>query len=417
MPDKASGLTTAAHAVLALYTYGSAFSQIGMWVQRVAIGWLVWDLTESGIWLGALAVAEFLPTIVVTPFGGVLSDRLDRRKVTLATQSLSAILALGLWALTVLGAVAAWQVVAMNFLWGVLSALQQSSRIALVPSLVPRDLVGQALAINSVSFNLARFVGPALSGAMIAGVGIGWTFFLNAVSYAPVMYAMSQLKLPESRRRVGGDFMGEMAEGFRFTLTHDAIRAMMILMALAAVFTRATIELLPGFADEVFGRGAAGLATFTSAGGLGAMVAGLWLAQRKNHHGLTVIAIAAVIANAVAIAIFASTSSFAAATAMMAVAGITHVSAGTASQTLVHIGVPDAMRGRVMSFWLVINRGGPALGAMIFGWLSEHYGWGWPTVTGCTITLLVGAWALGRRKLVAESLEQSRSGEEFLQSK
>lgn len=198
----------------ALYTYGNAFSQIGMWVQRVAIGWLVWDLPESGIWLGALAIAEFLPTIVVTPFGGVLSDSLDRRKVTLATQSLSAILALGLWALTVLGAVAAWQVVAMNFLWGVLSALQQSSRIALVPSLVPRDLVGRALAINSVSFNLARFVGPALSGA---GIGIGWMFFLNAMSYVPVMYAMSQLKLPELRRRVGGDFMGEMAEGFRFT--------------------------------------------------------------------------------------------------------------------------------------------------------------------------------------------------------
>ena len=335
----------------------------------------------------------------------------------ISTQSLSAILALGLWALTVLGAVAAWQVVAMNFLWGVLSALQQSSRIALVPSLVPRDLVGQALAINSVSFNLARFVGPALSGAMISGIGIGWTFFLNAVSYVPVMYAMSRLKLPESRRRGGGDFMGEMAEGFRFTLTHDAIRTMMILMALAAVFTRAIIELLPGFADEVFGRGAAGLATFTSAGGLGAMVAGLWLAHRKNHHGLTVVAIVAVIANAVAIAIFASTGSFAAATAMMAVAGIAHVSAGTASQTLVQIGVPDAMRGRVMSFWLIINRGGPALGAMIFGWLSEHYGWGWPTVTGCTITLLVGAWAMRRRKAVAESLEQSRSIEESRQPK
>lgn len=395
-----------AHRNFALYSAGSAFSQIGMWVQRVAIGWLVWDLTESGVWLGALAIAEFLPTMVVTPFGGVLSDRLDRRKITMTTQTLSAVLAAGLWGLTIFGVVAAWHAVALNFLWGVLSAVQQSSRIALVPSLVPRELVGQALAINSVSFNLARFVGPALSGAMIAGVGIGWTFFLNAVSYLPVMYAIARLDLPAPRKREGGaDFFAEMAEGFRYAVTHDAIRAMMILMALSALFTRATIELLPGFADAVFGRGAAGLATFTSAGGLGAIVAGLWLASRKDHHGLTRIAIFAVITNAAAITVFALTQNFALAVAMMAVAGIGHVSAGTASQTLVQIGVPDAMRGRVMSLWLMINRGGPALGAMIFGWLSEHYGWGWPTVIGSAVTLIVCAWALGRRKRLAAALE------------
>jgi MFS family permease len=395
------------HRNFALYTAGSAFSQIGMWVQRLAIGWLVWELTNSGIWLGALAIAEFLPTMVVTPFGGVLSDRLDRRKVTFTTQTLSAALAAGLWLLTITGVVAAWHVIAMNFLWGVLSAVQQSSRIALVPSLVPRELVGQALAINSVSFNLARFIGPAIAGALIAGAGIAWTFFLNAVSYLPVMYALAQLKLPEPRGRSGNGFFAEMAEGLRYALTQDAIRTMMVLLALSALFTRATIELLPGFADEVFGRGAAGLATFTSAGGLGAIVAGLWLAQRKSHHGLTAIAILAVVTNAVAITAFALTGNFALAVMMMAVAGIGHVSAGTASQTLVQIGVPDAMRGRVMSFWLMINRGGPALGAMIFGWLSEHYGWGWPTVIGSAVTLLTCAWALTRRRGLAERLEHA----------
>lgn len=391
----------------ALYTSGSAFSQIGMWVQRVAMGWLVWDLTHSGIWLGALALAEFLPTMVVTPFGGVLSDRLDRRRVTITTQSISAMLAFGLWGLTFGGWVVAWHVVAMNFLWGVLSAIQQSSRIALVPSLVPRDLVGQALAINSVSFNLARFVGPAIAGALIAGTGIAWTFFANAVSYLPVITAMAQLQLPEPKRRAGGGFFAEMKEGAVYAVTHDAIATMMILMALSALFTRATIELLPGFADEVFGRGAAGLATFTSAGGLGAIVAGLWLAGRKSHHGLTTIAITAVASNTLAIMVFALTGNFMLAVAMMVLAGAAHVSSGTASQTLVQIGVPDAMRGRVMSLWLMINRGGPALGALVFGWASEHYGWGWPTALGCAVTLVVCAWVLQHRRRLAERLEQS----------
>ncbi|MBM3512309.1 MAG: MFS transporter [Alphaproteobacteria bacterium] len=391
----------------ALYTSGSAFSQIGMWVQRVAMGWLLWDLTHSGVWLGALALAEFLPTMVVTPFGGVLSDRLDRRRVTITTQTLSAVLAFGLWGLTIAGLVAAWHVIAMNFLWGVLSAIQQSSRIALVPSLVPRDLVGQALAINSVSFNLARFVGPALAGALIAGAGIAWTFFVNAVSYLPVIYAMSQLNLPEPRKRTGGGFLAEMKEGFIYAGTHDAISTMMILMAVSALLTRATIELLPGFADAVFGRGASGLATFTSAGGLGAIVAGLWLAGRTSHHGLTSIAIAAVFGNATAIVAFALTGNFMLAVGMMALAGAAHVSAGTASQTLVQIGVPDAMRGRVMSIWLMINRGGPALGALGFGWASEHYGWGWPTVLGSTGTILVCAWAMTRRRRLVEGLERS----------
>ena len=389
----------------ALYTAGSSISQIGLWVQRMAIGWLVWDLTKSGVWLGAVAIAEFLPTMVVTPFAGVLSDRADRRKVTMIAQSLSAGIATILWILTIFGWVEAWHVIALQFLSGALSSIAQSSRIALIPTLVPRDLVGQAVAINSISFNLARFVGPALAGALIATAGIGWTFFANAVSYIPVVWALDRMILPERRLRATAGFLQEMVEGFTYAVTHHAIASLMVLMSLAAVFTRATIELLPGFADAVFGRGASGLSMLTSAGGIGAVIAGLILSQRRNHHGMTLLVIGAVMANAAAIIAFALTKNFAVAVVMMACSGACQVTSGTSSQTLVQVAVPDAMRGRVMSNWLMINRGGPALGAMIFGWLSERYGWGWPTVLGSAVTVLACAWALRRRASLAAQLE------------
>lgn len=389
----------------ALYTSGSAVSQIGLWVQRLAIGWLVWDLTHSGIWLGAVAIAEFLPTMAVTPFAGVLSDRADRRKVTMIAQSMSAVLAVILWLLTIAGWVAAWHVVAIQFLAGALSSIAQSSRIALIPTLVPRDLLGQALAINSISFNLARFVGPAVAGALIATAGIGWTFFVNAASYVPVVWALNRLELPKRQIRQTAGYLQEMLEGFTYSINHHAIATLIVLMSLAALFTRATIELLPGFADEVFGRGAGGLSILVSAGGIGAVIAGLILAQRTNHRGMTTLVIGAVMANAAAIIVFAATDNFTLGVIMMAVSGACQVTSGTSSQTLVQVAVPDAMRGRVMSNWLMINRGGPALGAMIFGWLSEHYGWGWPTVIGSCVTILACAWALRRRAALAQQLE------------
>jgi MFS family permease len=398
----------------AIYTVGSTISLIGLWVQRLAVGWLVWQLTKSGVWLGAVSLAEFLPTVVVTPLAGVISDRVDRRRMTMTTQGLSGVQAGVLWALAIAGLATPVAVVALVFVGGVLSALNQSSRVALVPMMVPREQMTTAIALTAVIFNLARFVGPAVAGSIIAGMGIGWAFFVNAVSYVPLIYALGRLDLPDAapRRRTEKRFFHDLIDGVRYTLGHEAISTLIASIAVGAVLTRAAVELLPGFVDAVYHRGPGGLAIFTSAMGIGAMAGGLLLAGRRHVFGLADLVFGTVLLNGAAVAAFASlgaaaTPPFLLAAALLGVSGFCNVASGTGSQTLVQTAVDEDMRGRVLSLWLVVNRGGPALGAILFGWASERLGFGWPTVIGGTATTLAAAWVLRRRGRLAAMLERA----------
>jgi MFS family permease len=404
------------HPNFAMYTVGSTISLIGLWVQRLAVGWLVWDLTKSGVWLGAVALAEFLPTIVITPLGGVISDRFDRRRISMTTQTLAAIQAGVLWALTVAGVVTPEAVVVLVFAGGVFAAINQASRVALVPMMVPREQMTTAIALTAVIFNLARFVGPAVAGVIIATLGIGWAFFVNAVSYVPLIHALGRLTLnPTPRRGPSKHFFADLMDGVRYTVRHESISTLIILLALASVLTRAVVELLPGFVDQVYARGPAGLAVFTSVMGIGAMVAGLLLAGRRHVTGLSGLVFVTVLLNGLAVALFGALSeangpSFWLAAFLLGISGFCNVASGTGSQTLVQTAVDESMRGRVLSLWLVVNRGGPALGAMIFGWASEAFGFGWPTVIGGAATVIAAARVLGRRRILADELE-TPSGE------
>lgn len=400
------------HRNFAIYTVGSTISLIGMWIQRLAVGWLVWQLTKSGTWLGILALAEFLPTIVITPLGGVISDRWDRRRISMTTQAVSALQAVVLWALAISDVVNPPIVVALVFVSAVAASLNQASRVALVPMMVPREQMTTAIALTAVIFNLARFVGPALAGIIIAGAGIGWAFLANALSYLPMLFALTQLQLPPPPKRHGPPkhFFHDLMEGVRYTVNHDAIRTLIILLALASVLTRGVVDLLPGFVDAVYHRDAAGLATFTSVMGIGAMAGGLMLAGRRHVFGLSTMVFATILINGTAVALFAALSafeqpSFILAAFLLGIVGFCNVASGTGSQTLVQTGVDEAMRGRVLSLWLVVNRGGPALGAMIFGWASEHFGFGWPTTLGGIATVAASLWVLHRRRGLAEQLE------------
>ncbi len=391
-----------------LYTAGNTLSLTGMWVQRLAVGWLMWELTESGAWLGAIAIAEFLPIMLLTPLGGVVADRFDRQRVSLIAQSFACGQAVLLWTLTLAEGMTPEILVALMALGGVANAMNQAARVTLVVNMVPRDVMSTAIAINSIIFNVARIVGPAVAGALIAFTDIAWAFLFNAISYAALIAALLVIKMPRMRDSVppGASYFRDLAEGARYTFTHTGVAAIIALSAVNSLFARPLIDLLPGFAGEVFAVGPEGLATMTSAMGAGALIASFWLAQRSRLRGLTSIVFVGVMINGAAVALFALSTNLWTGALLLAVSGFTQACAGTGTQTLIQSSVEDRLRGRVMSVWLVIGRGGPALGAMVMGTMAEVVGFGPPMLTGAIVTFLAATAMLPRRRFLATRLER-----------
>jgi predicted MFS family arabinose efflux permease len=395
------------HRDFAIYTAGSVVSLIGTWMQRVATGWLTWELTGSGAWLGVIAFADLFPAIVVGPLAGAAADRWDRLRVTKTTQSLALCQALALFALMVTGRMTIWLLCALSALGGIIAAFNQPARLALVPSLVPRPDLVSALAINSIVFNLARFIGPAVAGLMIVTTGLEGAFAANALTFAVFLVALSRLSRVSVRAIEGqGSFFAQVKEGIRYVAGHAGVAAILILSLVSSICTRPVVELLPGFAAEVFKSGADGLALLTSTVGIGAIGGGLWLGGRTRSVGLTRVVLASSFTMAMATVLFTATDRLFVAIPLLAAAGFCMSSAGIAAQTLVQLAVPGSMRGRVLSLYGLIFRGGPAIGALIMGGAAERLGFRWPVALGALVAAGASVWFLSRHGRLAGQLEQ-----------
>jgi len=401
------------HRNFALYMAGNSISLIGMWVQRLAMGWLIWELTGSGAWLGAVALAEFIPNFLITPFGGVLADRFDRRKLALLAQSLACLQAVILCVLTALEQITPTLMVALGFYSGLAFALGQSARLALIPSLIPEADLAAAIATTSVTFNIARVFGPAVAGIIISTFGVAPAFGFNALSYVTIILALLALKLPPTPPKPGpsGHILTQVftdfVEGWRYAKSKTAIASLIVILGIEALFVRPLGDLLPGLVGSVFSKGPEGLAIFTASMGGGAILAGLYLAQKQNLKGLTTLTLGSIAINGLGIALFASTHLFWLGASVMAVLGFTHVVSGTGSQTLIQSNVDDRMRGRVMGLWSLTLRGGPALGAVSLGWLSGFFGFSAPLFISGTLTALAALLMFRRRRLMADLLEST----------
>lgn len=396
----------------AVYMSGNVVSLIGLWVQRLAVGWLAWDLTGSGFWVGAVAFGDLFPVVLLGPFGGVLADRVDRRLIVFGCHILVLAEACALCALTAMGAITIEWLFALTLFRGCVVGVHQPARLALVPALVREQDITSAFAINSVIFNLARFIGPAIAGVIIARYGIPHAFAVNALSYVVMIGALLCLRLPRQKFEDSGKkgVLTEIADGVRYAAGHRAVGPILLMLLAIAFFARPILELLPGFAGAVFERGPTGLSILTSSAGLGAMVGGLWLAQRGRIDGLTEITLAGVALSGISVAAFAATQNFAFAVGALTVASFAMVVVGIGTQTIIQTVVEDGMRGRVLSFWGLILRGGPAVGAISMGGLSEFVGFGPPLAVGGGVCLLVGLLALRGRMRLAAQVDGSTRG-------
>jgi predicted MFS family arabinose efflux permease len=389
-----------------LFAAGNAISLIGTWLQRVAVGWLAWQLTHSGTWLGLVAFADLFPTVVLSPWAGALADRRDRVRVIRVSQIVAMTQATLLALLTGFGIITIWSLFALAVLLGIANAVNQPARLALIPSLVERVNLPSAVAINSIIFNAARFIGPALAGIVIAEGSIALAFAVNAASYIAFLLALAGLKgVREDMRHADRKFLPAMVEGYVYAARHPGIGAMLLLMAVTSLGTRGFIELLPGFADNVFGRGPQALAWMTATVGLGAVFGGLWMVRRPAIAGLTSVVFANTLLMTAALLSFAATAQFWIALPCLGVAGFGLVVSGIGAQTLVQSAVATAMRGRVMALYGMIFRGGPALGALVMGMASEHIGLRAPVAAGAVLCAAYWLWARAQQPLVADQLE------------
>jgi MFS family permease len=377
-----------------------------MWMQRIAIGWLTWELTKSGVWLGIVAFADFFPVLVIGPIAGAAADRWDRLRVVKTSQSISLMQATVLFGITVSGHINIGLLVALSAFQGVVVAFNQPARLALVPSLVPQADLASAVAINSVVFNLARFIGPMFAGLAIVWSGVAAAFAANALSYVVFLVALARIRVAPTAAVSAKQksFAADLREGIRYTAKHPGIASLLVLLIAIGIGGRPLNELLPGFAADVFHSGAGGLSILASAIGGGAILGGLWLGHRADSSGLTWVAIGGSFTGAFAAIMAIATERMWVAVPAVVVFGFCMSSAGIAIQTLIQLAADGSMRGRVMGLYGLIFRGAPAFGALAAGFASAHFGLRWPVFFGALLVMAVCLWTYRGRERIALAL-------------
>lgn len=356
-------------------------------MQTVAQGWLVVTLTNSPAWLGAVALARSLPYLVIPPMGGVLADRLDRIRLLKVTQTLALLLAALLATLTTLHVVTVWHVVLLAFLSAAANSVDQPTRNALLPDIVPpRDLMN-AISLNSVTFQGAALVGPAIAGVLIHYIGFGGVFWLNAFSFLAVLLALFLMRSPSQHHRAKTTVGRELAEGMRFIRSTPLVLNLLILTGVFSIFGRSYTTLMPAFARDVLHTNERSLGFMYSAPGLGTLVGGFLLAASGDIRNKSALLFGGIVATSGLVAAFALAPEIFSALVLLAlIGGVTTVYSATTT-TLLQLNAPGPMRGRVMSYNTVALLGLTPFGGSISGFAAEFL--------GVRESLLVGAVIVG----------------------
>lgn len=386
-----------------IYAAGNAVSLVGTWMQRISVSWLTWELTHSGLWLGILAFADFFPGLVVGPLAGAFADRADQLSVVKASQWVSLAQALVLFALAALHHLNIWSLVALTGFQGAVVSFNQPARLALVPSLVGESDLASAVAINSVIFNLARFIGPMLAGLVLVWSGVAAAFAANAISYLAFLVALLWVRISDAgqKPRKARKFSTDFKEGIRYTATHPAIASMLLLLMAISIGGRPLNQLLPGFAAQLFHVGAGGFSILASSAGVGAILGGVWIGHRSQSLDLVLVAIVTSAGGAAAAIGMSVVGSIWLAVPCAALFGFGLSGAGIAIQTIVQLSSGRNMRGRVMGLYGLIFRGAPSLGALAAGAASVHFGLRLPVIFGALIVIAAAGWIYGRHRQIA----------------
>lgn len=348
-------------------------SNVGTWIQTVAQGWLIHDLTGAYLDLGLLGLARAVPLIGLSFFGGTLADRVDQRRLLYWTQAVSALLALVQGLLTALGLVRVWHIWTLGFLSAAVLAFDQPTRQAMLPALVPREDLLNAIALMSVSFNGAAILGPALAGLLVPAVGYAWAFYLNGLSFAAVIAAVALLRLERRTPAPPRPVLHDLADGFGYIIHHPTIRTLTLLVALIGFFAAPYNQMLPGYRN-ILHISQRSLGFLTSAPGLGTLLGGFLVARFAHvpqKGRLMMAAAGGMLASLIA---FAFSRLYWLSVVMLVAVGAALTAYTSMTQTLLQQYTDDAHRGRVMSMYTVTVLGLSPLGALPLGAASDALG-------------------------------------------
>jgi MFS family permease len=352
---------------------GTFMMSAGQWIQQVTLGWLVYDLTGNSMLLGALNGLRALPFLVTGPMAGVAADRMDRKKLLLRTQWILIVTAVAMGALVASGLLHVWHIFVFTLITGVAWTFTEPVRQSMIPGIVPKKDLANAIALNSGGFNLMKVMGPALGGAMIALFGAGGNFFVQAVAYIGVLvmiYWMHVPPTPDEARRSSA--LANLKEGFAYVWSTPAVLALMILAYVPRVFAVPYQTLMPVFQKDVLKVGPEGLGMLMAAPGVGALLAALILASvvnRLKRQGLFLVG--SIIILGLFLILFSQIKSFPLALVSLVLAGLFQMFFLASTATLLQLSVPDELRGRVMSLYM-LDRGFMPAGALFAG-VTAHF--------------------------------------------
>jgi len=357
-----------------LFISGQVISLVGTWMQNAAQSWLVYRLTHSELLLGTTWFCAQIAVFALGPLGGLVADRISRRKVVILTQALSMLQALVMGVLTLSGQVQVWHVLALAAGLGVINAFDMPARQALVIEMTSREDLLNAISLNSAVFNAARVVGPGVAGLMVAALGEGPCFLINGVSFLAVIVCLAAMHLPKSCPREHPPVLRQLTDGFRYAAGHSAVRRILGVMGAATFAGMPGLVLMPFFADDIFHRGSRGYGVLMSAMGVGAVFGTLELARRTRAHGLASVIVYSGLTTGLAYLAFAASNSFYLSLAIMPVIGYSVMRQMASANTTIQTLIPEEYRGRIMALYAMTVVGLGPFGSLATGGLAHAYG-------------------------------------------
>jgi MFS family permease len=381
-----------------LYYYGQSVSLIGVWVQNIAMGWLLYRLTGSALLLGTVAFAQQIPSLFIMPFAGVLADRFNRRKVLILSQAAAMVIAFVLAFLVLTDIVTIPLIIILAAANGVILAFDTPFRNSFVPDMITqKEDLGNAIALNSSLYNLARFIGPPIGGVLIAWVGEGWCFFINGVSFLAVLGSLIVMKVEAQKPRLKkASIMRELGEGISYAVNDKPLRYLLILVMMSSFFGLPFQVLLPFFAAEVLMGGSELLGLLTGALGFGALFGAFYLAARKQMYTIPVTIFRTAVIFSIGLGVFALSPVLVLSFIMMAITGFGMIVHFNSTNALIQTIADEDKRGRVVALYSLSFMGITPVGSIVAGWVSEYIGVPY-TVFAFSIICLLSALYFGNK--------------------
>jgi MFS family permease len=373
--ERSAAFSAMRHRNFQLYFGGQLISNIGTWMQIIAQGWVVYQIGHSELILGIVSFASAIPVLVISPWGGVVVDRMSRRKLLMMTQSGAMILAFVMAALTFANVIQEWHVIVLAALLGVVSAFDAPARQAFVPDMVGKEDLPNAIAMNSMMFNSARVIGPAIAGLALAAVGAGWCFTINGISFLAVLIGLWLMDMParEPIQHTTSPWQ-QLVSGVKYSAGNREIRGLILLSLVFSVFGISYSTVLPAFVANILHQGAAAYGWINTATGLGAITGALLLVNNLGHGRRGKLLVLINIAFPLVLMAFSFTLSYPLALVLAYGLGLGFMTQFTTINTLLQTRVSDEYRGRVMGLYTITFFGFAPFGNLLIGYLGEKMG-------------------------------------------